>query len=260
MSESPAILADLRLIAQGRAVRSVEARAPDLWLSQGLASAQLHEIYAADADAGEGASAAGFAVALTLAAGATPILWLRTGAAEREGGRLHAGGLVEFGLHPDSLLLGLVDDEAALLRAAADAARCAGLGTLVVEAWGRAPKIDLTATRRLQLAAEASGVTVLLLRIAAEPVPSAAATRWGVAAAASTPLEADAPGLPAFAIELQRRRGGPAGQRWRVEWNRDACRFEHRPNEDTEALPGAGLSLAAGGAAAEHPPAPVRRA
>lgn len=257
MSESPAILAKLRVIARDGAVRRVDARSPDTWLSHGLAPARLHEIHAAQAE--EGATAAGFAVALTLAAGATPILWLRTRAAERQGGQLHATGLIAFGLHPDSLLLGIVDDERALLRSAADAARCAGLGTLVVEAWGRAPGIDLTATRRLMLAAEASGVTVLLLRIAAEPVPSAAATRWGVAAAASTPLEADAPGGPAFAIELQRRRGGPAGQRWRVEWNRDACRFESRPN-DQEALPGAGLPLAPDGAAAQYPPAPVRRA
>jgi protein ImuA len=257
MSESPAILAKLRVIANDGAVRRTDARSPDTWLSQGLAPAQLHEIHATHAD--EHACAAGFAVALTLAGGALPILWLRTQAAERQGGRLHATGLIEFGLSPDTLLLGLVDDEGALLRAAADGARCAGLGTLVVEAWGRSPGLDLTATRRLMLAAEVSGVTVLLLRVGAEPVPSAAATRWGVAAAPSTPLEADAPGPPAFAIELQRRRGGPSGQRWRVEWNRDACRFESRPNS-IEALPGAGLSLAADGAAAQYPPAPVRRA
>ena len=45
----------------------------------------------------------------------------------------------------------------------------------------------LTATRRLMLSAETSGVTVLSVRIGAEPAPSAAATRWGVAAAPSTP-------------------------------------------------------------------------
>lgn len=252
MSDSAAFIARLRHIACGRAVRQDDMRGDDAWLSQGLPRAQLHELYAADA--GEGASAAGFAVACTLAASAVPLLWLRTQAAERQGGRLHATGLVEFGLDVDALVLGVVDDETALLRTAADGARCAGLSTLVVEAWGRCPGLDLTATRRLMLAAETSGVTILLLRVGAEPSPSAAATRWGIAAAASNPLEAGAPGLPAFDIELQRRRGGPAGRRWRVEWNRDACRFDDQ-SQATQAgiaapLPGAGLPVAAGGAAA----------
>lgn len=253
MRESSALIARLRHVARDGAVRQGDARADDAWLAQGLACAQLHEIHAAHV--GESASAAGFAIALALAAKATPILWLRTEAAERQGGRLHATGLIELGVSVATLVLGVVADDGALLRAAADGARCDGLGTLVVEAWGRCPAIDLTTTRRLMLAAETSGVTVLLLRIAAQPVPTAAATRWGVESAASTPLEADAPGGPAFAIELQRRRGGPSGRRWRVEWNRDACRFE-----DTTTLSGACLSLAPDRTPAGCAPARVRRA
>ncbi len=255
MSDSTALLAQLRLVTHADGARQANERRTDAWLAEGFARAQLHEIHA---QTGGGASAAGFAVACTLAARAVPILWLRTEAAERDGGRLHATGLLDLGLQPDALVLGLLPDERALLRAASDGARCAGLGTLVVEAWGRSPAIDLTVTRRLILAAEASGVTVLLLRIGAEPVPSAAATRWGVEAAPSNPLEADAPGLPSFQIELQRRRGGPAGQRWHVEWNRDACRFDLLPNQGSAALPGAGLPLAAGGTVEERPAAPLR--
>jgi protein ImuA len=166
------------------------------------------------------------------------------------------------------MVLGLVDDEASLLRAAADAARCHGLGTLLIESWGRAPGIDLTATRRLMLAAEASGVTILSLRIGAEPVPSAAASRWRVAACSSRPLEADAPGKPAFDIELLRRRGGQAGLRWRVEWDRDAHIFDQTAFEtaiiedsggDPAALPGAGIPVAADRAAADDAAASVRR-
>jgi protein ImuA len=254
MRESTALIAHLRLLAHAGTVRQGDSRGEDAWLTQGLAPAQLHEIHA-----DEGASAAGFAVAMALAAHAAPILWLRTEAAERHGGRLHATGLVELGVAVDSLVLGVVADESALLRAASDGARCDGLGVLVIEAWGRCPGIDLTTTRRLMLAAETSGVTILLLRIAAEPVPTAAATRWRVEAAASTPLEGDAPGGPTFDIELQRRRGGPSGQRWRVEWNRDACRFDLLPNEGSAALSGAGLPLAAGGTIAQRSPAFVRR-
>ncbi|HEX8485132.1 hypothetical protein [Sphingomonas sp.] len=262
MRDSTALIARLRHVASDTGVRQGDSRAEDGWLTQGLARAQLHEIHAAHVE--EGASVAGFGVALALVARATPILWLRTEAAERRGGRLHATGLVELGVAVDALVLGVVADEDALLRAASDSARCAGLGTLIVEAWGRCPGIDLTSTRRLMLAAEVSGVTVLLLRVDASPVPTAAATRWGVAAAASTPLEAHAPGAPAFDIELQRRRGGPSGRRWRVEWNRDACRFDDSQSPAVQAagtpLSGARLPVASGGTAAQRPPASVRRA
>lgn len=268
MSLSPARLADLRRIAAGgAAVPAVSAESEQEaagWIRAGLARSQLHEVYAAEG--GDAAAAMGFAVAAALAAAALPLLWIRTEDAERQAGRTLAGGLAELGLPPDSLMLVVTTDEAALLRTAADGARCAGLGTVLIESWGHAPGLDLTATRRLMLAAEASGVTVLSVRVEAEPVPSAAATRWRIAAAESTALLADAPGWPAFTVECLRRRGGPAGECGRVEWNRDARCFVPQDAgasaapHDTAPLSGAGLSLAVGGAAAQRPPAPVRRA
>jgi len=230
-----------------------------------LPRGRLHEVYAGEAwDVG---AAAGFAVAQALAAGATPLLWLRLDRGAVAAGRLHATGLAELGLAPDRLLLVTVADAGALLRVAGDAARCAGIGTLLLESWGPMPALDLTATRRLVLAAEASGVTVVSLRLGAEPVPSAAATRWQVSARPSVPLEADAPGQPAFVVECLRRRGGPAGARTQVEWNRETRSFRD-PEVQLASQPpfqpaspplaGAGLSLAAGGAAARDPAAPVR--
>lgn len=258
MNESSALIARLKRIATTGMPTQGDGRPDNAWLTQGMAKAQLHEIFATIDDS---ASGAGFAVATTLAARAAPVMWLRTAASERQGGRLHATGLVEMGLDVTSLVLGLVDDEASLLRAAADAARCHGLGTLVMESWGRAPKIDLTATRRLMLAAEASGVTILSLRVGADPVPSAAASRWQVASCRSRPLEADAPGKPAFDIELLRRRGGQAGLRWRVEWNRDAYFFDQTAFSlgDSAALPGTGIPVAADRAAADDAATSVRR-
>lgn len=227
------------------------------WLGQGLGRAQLHEVYATDM--ADGPAALGFAVTLALAAKSLPLIWVRTEEDERRTGRLHAGGLVELGLSPDALVLVLATDAAAALRAAADVARCPGVGTLLLESCGTAPGLDLTATRRLQLAAEHSGVTILSVRLGAEPVPSAAATRWGVAAVPSVPLEADAPGGPAFVVELLRRKGGPAGTRWRVEWNRDARCFEPQDFDvQAPALAGAGLPVAAGGAPPFHQAAPLR--
>jgi protein ImuA len=175
------------------------------------------------------------------------LLWLRTEAAEQRAGRLYASGLGELGLHGGDLILGLLGDDAALLKAANDAARCAGLGALVIESWGEPRRLDLTATRRLMLAAEASGVTVLLLRGGARESPSVADTRWRVSSAPSVALHdgtpGGIPGHPMFDIELLRRRAGPSGQQWRVEWNRDQRCFQppERP-----ALSGAVLPMAAG--------------
>jgi protein ImuA len=214
----------------------------DAWLGGGLARGRLHEVLADDGE--DSGSLSGFAAMLALRIDAgRPLLWLRTEAAERQAGKLYATGLGEIGLHGGDLILGLLADNAALLKAANDAARCAGLGALVVEAWGGPKQLDLTATRRLMLAAEASGVTVLLLRAAARESPSVADTRWRIAAAPSAALAADAPGSPAFDLELLRRRAGPAGRRWRVEWNRERRAFQP---SDSQALSGAVLPVAAG--------------
>lgn len=213
----------------------------DDWLGGGLPRGRLHEILTDDDE--EAATGAGFSALLALkAAAGRPIFWLRTDAAERRGGGLYASGLAWLGVAADALLLGVVDDDIALLRAASDAAGCAGLGAVVLESWSSAPKLDLTATRRLMLAAERSGVTVLSLRLGADERPSVAETRWRVAPAPSVPLATDAPGHPVFDIALLRRRAGPAGQRWRVEWNRDQGRFQTPAGP---ALSGAELSLAA---------------
>ena len=64
--------------------------------------------------------------------------------------------------------------------------RCAGCGG-AGDVWGEARQLDLVASRKLTLAAQSSGVTALLLRVAAQPAPSTAETRWIVRAAHSPP-------------------------------------------------------------------------
>lgn len=225
-------------------LRPLGAAAIDRALGGGLAAGGLHEVFA-QGEADE-AAAAGFAAMLALVVtrgdgAASPILWLREDGAQR-GAPLHGPGLADLGLDPERLILGILPDARALLRAGADALRCAGLGALVLELGGNPPLLDLTASRRLVLAAEQGGVTPLLLRLrGARPSPSAARTRWQVSAAPSAPLEADAPGHPALALSLLRQRGGPAGLDWTVEWNRDAACF--RP----AALPGDRLPVPGGG-------------
>jgi protein ImuA len=117
------------------------------------------------------------------------------------------------------------------LRTAADALACDALGAVVLEVWGQARQLDLVASRKLTLAAQASGVTCLLLRMAAEPLPSTAETRWIVRAAHSPPASPLMPaaawsawGAPVFDAQLVRNRHGPVG-RWIMEWKCDECLF-----------------------------------
>lgn len=216
-------------------------------LGGGLMRGRLHEVFAAEA--GDAGCAAGFVATLALRLGGT-LVWLREAQAERQGGRLHAPGLVEIGLDPAQVILGIMPDPLSVLRAAADVVRCPEVGVAVVELWREPRLLDLTASRRLALAAEGSGVTVITLRIAASPAPSAAQTRWQVGAAPSLPMDANAPGYPAWAIDLLRQRGRPAGGHWRVEWNREqACFADASPAGGTggaAALSGAVLPFSTG--------------
>jgi protein ImuA len=216
----------------------------DRTLGGGLALGRLHELFAAEpADMG---SATGFAAMLAriLLPPAAPVIWLREDEAERRSGRLHPPGLAEIGLDPSRLMLVAVPDPLTLLRAAADVVRCRAVGAVVIELWRHPRALDLTASRRLAIAAEESGVTTLLLRSDANPTPSAAQTRWAIGAAPCTPLEANAPGHPTFDCTLLRQRGGPSGARWRMEWDREQGRFH-------EALSGAVVPAADGGSLAE---------
>lgn len=239
----------------------------DAALGGGFAYGRVHEVYAAES--GDAGAARGFAAVLgigmtTKGAGEAgeeasgPLLWLRTTRALGQGGFLQASGWGELGGVPERLLLGIVPDSLTLLRTAADALRCPALGAVVLEGWGRMPELDLTASRRLALAAERSGVPLLLLRCEAAPLPSAAQTRWQVAAAPSQALPGQAPGAPAFDLVLLRQRAGPGGLDWRLEWHRDQHKFREA------ALPGAVVPVPAGRpaavAAGGRPPGPARSA
>lgn len=219
----------------------------DAVLGGGLLPRRIHEVYAAeDQDA---AGAAGFAAAMAsrLNNPGQAMLWLRTQRAAQAGGVLQAGGWAELGGMPDNAVVGVLPDGMALLRAAVDALRCPALGAVMVESWGAMHELDLTASRRLALAAEKSGVPLLLLRIDATPVPSAAQTRWQVASAPSQPLPGNAPGRPTFDVTLLRQRGGPCGLAWRLEWDRDRRIFGQAPLPGIVVSVPANRSAAAGG-------------
>ena len=213
----------------------------DAILGGGLAEARLHELWPAATD--DAPSAAGFALLLALKAAGRgkAIVWIEQQARQ---GRLYPPGLAELGIDPARLLFVDAPDEKALLRAAGDVVRSPAVGALVIAPPGPAPLLDLTASRRLTLFAERSGTTAILLRSADPHAPSAAITRWRVASAPSQALEANAPGYPAFALDLMRQRGGAPSYGWVLEWDRDRARFT--PLSRTLAADAGGEYLAVG--------------
>uniref|UniRef100_UPI0025C01A0F ImuA family protein n=1 Tax=Bradyrhizobium sp. TaxID=376 RepID=UPI0025C01A0F len=202
----------------------------DATLQGGLALGAMHEVFAEGGR--QGATATGFVAGLAGRVTARrPLLWIRQDFTELESGALSMSGLAELGLDPRLLVTVRAADVEAALRTAADALACDALGVVVLEVWGETRQLDLVASRKLTLAAQASGVTGLLLRMAAEPQPSTAETRWIVRAAHSppaAPLMPAAPwvawGAPVFDAQLVRNRHGPVG-RWIMEWKCDECLF-----------------------------------
>jgi len=218
---------------------------------------RLHEIHAATAHDTPSAAATALLMAWNAriangCPGEAPgsrchVAWLRPERAEKRHGRLHGPGLAALGIDPARLLLAVLPDDLALLKAAADLLRSGSLAALLLELHGPARRLDLTASRRLALAATSGNTPAILLRVDGEPVPSAAWRRWSVSSRASLPLEAGAPGHPAFTIDLQRNRTGPAGARWHMEWRPDGWRTlepDHAPDTSLSRSP---LSLPAVG-------------
>lgn len=203
----------------------------------GLPRAALHEIHAAGKD--DATSAA--AMALLLAARCQDgrpersILWVSESGEARRQGKLYPPGLAELGIDPASILHVDAPDSIAVLRAAAEGVRSSAMGAVIVELAGKKPRgLDLTATRRLSLSAQNSGVPTLLLRSGTtqdNPLPTAAFSRWELSAAPSVALAANAPGHPAFDISLLRHRSGLYGLSARLEWNREYRIFRQISDE-----------------------------
>jgi protein ImuA len=206
-----------------KAVPDCQAHAPPGF---SLAARALHEFYGgAEAD---GMSLAALALMLGADRGKKAMLWVRHEALASETGTPHPAGLVELGFDPTFLLLVRARDVSSALQAGLEGARCKALGAVIIEIRGEARVYDLTASRRLALAAKSSGVPVFLLRIGAMVVASAAETRWLARSASSRALAAKAPGHPAFHLTLLRARNGQEGLQHHLEWNRDAQRLESR--------------------------------
>jgi protein ImuA len=221
----------------------------DAWLAGGLRRDALHEAYAAGREDAAGAMALALLVAWLNhrqdgRGGGRPIIWARELAAPS---LPYGPGLIELGIDPAIITLLLLPDDRAVLRAALDSVRQGAAGTVLIELRGRQPLLDLTATRRLALAAQENATMVWLVRGEAQPVPSAAQTRWGVAHAPA----AGPPARPAFDLTLLRQRGGREGLHIRMEWDRDTASFQQSGDQAADqtfgTIPGAMPAVAAGG-------------
>jgi protein ImuA len=221
----------------------------------GLAAHGLHEVHAATTP--DATAALGFALGLVRrAAGDRPVVWGVQAMAGLETGHVHGPGLRELGLDPGRLVLVRVREMKDLLAAGEEALACGAVGAVLLTAWGENRSLSLTATRRLSMAAGQGRATAVLTRLAAQPQPSAAETRWRVRGALSRALEADAPGHPTYAVELLRHRLGAQPRTWIMEWDRERGVFEqggrNAGHEQSErpALPGGLVPPAADGSAA----------
>ncbi len=210
----------------------------------GLAVDALHEVMGTGPDLQHAAIAARFAAGV-LARRPGPVLWVL------ERADLFAPGLAGAGLHPDRVIYARAGRDGLL--AMEEGLRHHGLAGVVVELSG---PLSLTASRRLQLAAEASGVMALVLRRPwqagfaraggrdgsvraserdgagrdgeAPAGATAAATRWQVSAQPSPPVLPHAPDVPGLGrvrwrLDLLRCRGGRMGS-----WDVEACDAQGR--------------------------------
>lgn len=181
----------------------------------GLVRGALHELVGVGPDT-EHAAIPALMVAAIAGRLSGPVLWAYP--------RLSpfAPALAAVGLGPERVIYVRADQ--AVLGVIEDALRAGCLTAVVGEVPGR---LSLTASRRLQLAAEAAGVMALLLRFSRkhdDPLlcePSAALTRWRVGPAPSPPALPHAPDVPGLGrarwrLQLARVRGGEA-RSWLVD-------------------------------------------
>lgn len=223
---------DGRLISFG--VTSLDAA-----LAGGLACGALHEI--GPAAPLHGGAAAGFAMAMAARAlrGGGQAVWIQPDFNVSEAGALYGPGLDLMGLPTGRLVILRVPRPRDALWAMEEALKCRAAGAVVAELASEAA--DLTATRRLALAArEGGGLGLILAPTLPSPVsgggigggssqlfcsqPSTATTRWEVASARGARDRFGGLGPTTFALSLVKNRRGRTGQ-WRLSWDHHECAF-----------------------------------
>jgi protein ImuA len=191
-------------------VAAMDARLPD----GGLALGALHEVAGGADGAVDGAAAALFTAGIVARTDGM-VLWCVTRP------DLFAPALSQAGLEPDRVIHVEAGDDQTVLARGEAGRRHGGLGGVVAEV----ARLSMTASRRLQLAAETSGTIGIALRRwrrATEAAdfgqPTASVTRWRVTALPSTRLPVPGIGRARWLVELLRNRAGES-----AEFELEAC-------------------------------------
>jgi protein ImuA len=170
----------------------------------GLALGALHEVAGGGNGAIDGAASALFTAGIA-ARTRGQVLWCVT----RQD--LFAPAIAQAGLLPDRVIYLEAGDEPSVLACFEEGLRHRGLGAVVAEV----ARLSMTASRRLQLAAEGSGAIGIAIRRWRRQTeatdfgqPTAAVTRWRVSALPSTPLPVPGVGRARWQLELIRCRAG----------------------------------------------------
>lgn len=157
------------------------------------------------------------------------VLWVQDKAAVRLTGRPCRAGL------PEDLRAGLIHVAAArpedALFALEEGLRCPEFAFVIGEIAGNPRVLDLTASRRLSLAAERNGVPLYLIRVGAERDLGSARMRWAVRSVRSPAPRWNpaAPGTASWRAELFRACGHAPGE-WILR-DEDHSLFAERPGK-----------------------------
>jgi len=181
---------------------------------KGLTLGSLHEMIE-EGPASEFAGTATFFTAGIAARLKGPVLWCLT---RRD---LFAPGLMQVGLHPDRVIYAETCRDVDVQPLIEEGLHQKGLGAVI----GEVSRLGLTASRRLQVAAEASGVPALVIRrwwtVAQKDLtklPTAASTRWRVSPVPSEVVPAGGLKRGRWQVELVRCRGAEPRS-----WILEAC-------------------------------------
>jgi len=184
----------------------------------GLALGALHEVLGLGGDEEDGALAAAFIaniVGRLTATGEGFVLWCQP---RRD---FYGPGFAVHGLDPGRVVLVHASRDAEILWVMEEALRAPGIVAVV----GEVGTLPAVASRRLQLAAEHSGITAFVLRrwrngeqaARERALPNAAVTRWRITALPSRPKCGEQRvGRPRWRVELLRCRGGEPAS-WETE-------------------------------------------
>jgi protein ImuA len=191
-------------------LRALDSRLPGGGLSLGA----LHEIAGGGNGALDGAAAALFAAGIA-ARTKGKVLWCIVRA------DLFAPALAQAGLSADRVIYVEAGDDRTVLACMEEGLRHGGPSVVIAEV----ARLTMTASRRLQLAAEGGGGIGLALRRWRRQTeatdfgqPTAATTRWRVSVLPSSPLPVPGVGRHRWLVELIRSRAGES-----ADFELEAC-------------------------------------